>query len=46
MARPYWHTVEFGLCRGGGEVRILGAGLAFSFGEARPSRLTRSDRRT
>lgn len=34
MARLYWHTVEFGLAREGGEVRILGAGLASSFGEA------------
>lgn len=37
VARLYWHTVEFGLCREGGEVRILGAGLASSFGEARVS---------
>lgn len=34
VARMYWHTIEFGLCREGGEVRILGAGLASSFGEA------------
>jgi len=33
-ARLYWHTAEFGLCREGGELRILGAGLASSFGEA------------
>ena len=33
-ARLYWHTVEFGLAREGGEVKILGAGLASSFGEA------------
>jgi phenylalanine-4-hydroxylase len=37
VARLYWHTVEFGLCREGEEVRILGAGLASSFGEARAS---------
>jgi phenylalanine-4-hydroxylase len=37
VARLYWHTVEFGLCREDGEVRILGAGLASSFGEARAS---------
>ena len=37
VARLYWHTVEFGLCREGGEVKILGAGLASSFGEARAS---------
>jgi phenylalanine-4-hydroxylase len=34
VSRLYWHTVEFGLAREGGEVRILGAGLASSFGEA------------
>jgi phenylalanine-4-hydroxylase len=37
VARLYWHTVEFGLCREGGVTRILGAGLASSFGEARAS---------
>jgi phenylalanine-4-hydroxylase len=37
VARLYWHTVEFGLAREGGEVRILGAGLASSFGEAAKS---------
>jgi phenylalanine-4-hydroxylase len=34
ISRLYWHTVEFGLAREGGEVKILGAGLASSFGEA------------
>ena len=34
IARLYWHTVEFGLAREGGEVKLLGAGLASSFGEA------------
>lgn len=34
VARLYWHTIEFGLVREEGEVRILGAGLASSFGEA------------
>ena len=34
ISRLYWHTVEFGLARQGGEVKILGAGLASSFGEA------------
>lgn len=34
IARLYWHTVEFGLAREHGEVKILGAGLASSFGEA------------
>ena len=37
VARLYWHTVEFGLCREDGAVRIFGAGLASSFGEARVS---------
>jgi phenylalanine-4-hydroxylase len=34
VARIYWHSVEFGLVREGGELKILGAGLASSFGEA------------
>jgi phenylalanine-4-hydroxylase len=33
-ARLYWHSVEFSLAREGGELKILGAGLASSFGEA------------
>ncbi len=33
-ARLYWHSVEFGLAREGGELKILGAGIASSFGEA------------
>ncbi|MFC7538124.1 phenylalanine 4-monooxygenase [Sphingomonas sp. GCM10030256] len=37
VARLYWHTVEFGLCREADQIRILGAGLASSFGEARAS---------
>ena len=33
-ARLYWHSVEFGLAREGGELKILGAGLASSFGKS------------
>jgi phenylalanine-4-hydroxylase len=36
-ARIYWHSVEFGLAREGDELKILGAGLASSFGEAHSS---------
>jgi phenylalanine-4-hydroxylase len=34
VARVYWHSVEFGLAQEHGELKILGAGLASSFGEA------------
>ncbi len=33
VARIYWYSVEFGLAREDGEVKIFGAGLASSFGE-------------
>jgi phenylalanine-4-hydroxylase len=34
VARIYWHSVEFGLAVEGAEIKILGAGLASSFGES------------
>jgi phenylalanine-4-hydroxylase len=34
VARIYWHSVEFGLAREAGKLKILGAGLASSFGES------------
>jgi len=34
VARLYWYSVEFGLARQDGELRIYGAGLASSFSEA------------
>ena len=37
VARIYWHSVEFGLAREGDQLKILGAGLASSFGEAHSS---------
>jgi phenylalanine-4-hydroxylase len=35
LARLYWYTVEFGLAREKGELRIYGAGIVSSFGETR-----------
>jgi len=35
LARLYWYTVEFGLAREAGELRIYGAGIVSSFGETR-----------
>jgi len=35
LARLYWYTVEFGLAREDGDLRIYGAGIVSSFGESR-----------
>ncbi len=35
LARVYWYTVEFGLVREGGGLRIYGAGIASSFAESK-----------
>lgn len=37
VARIYWHSVEFGLAKEAGDLKILGAGLASSFSEAHSS---------
>ena len=35
LSRLYWHTVEFGLMRDAGRLRIFGAGIVSSYGESR-----------
>jgi phenylalanine-4-hydroxylase len=37
LARLYWYTVEFGLAREDGDLKIYGAGILSSFGETRYS---------
>lgn len=34
LARLYWYTVEFGLIRHGGDLRLYGAGIVSSFSES------------
>jgi phenylalanine-4-hydroxylase len=33
ISRLYWYTLEFGVCREGTAIKVLGAGLLSSFGE-------------
>ena len=35
LARLYWYTVEFGLIRAGGGLKLYGSGIVSSFGESR-----------
>ena len=45
MARFFWFTVEFGLIREGGEVKVYGSGLISSHGDAANALGPRCDRR-
>lgn len=45
LARLYWYTVEFGLAREGGRLKIYGAGIVSSFGETAYSLESREPRR-
>jgi phenylalanine-4-hydroxylase len=45
LARLYWYTVEFGLAREDGALRIYGAGILSSFGESRFSLESEAPRR-
>lgn len=35
LARLYWYTVEFGLVRSGGDLKLYGAGIVSSYAESR-----------
>ena len=45
MARLFWFTVEFGLVREGGRVKVYGSGLISSSGDAANALGARCDRR-
>jgi len=45
LARVYWYTVEFGLVREGGQLKLYGAGIASSFSESPFSLLSPSPNR-
>lgn len=45
MARLFWFTVEFGLCREDGETKVYGSGLISSAGDAANALAPKCDRR-